>query len=306
MAEPALAAGTLIRAAGQHHHLIRLLGLAGLVVVAVLAAGWAIVALARRRARRRTPLPAAPPPAGQAPAAQAPAGQAPAAPPPAGQAPAAQAPAGSRGAPQPGAATSAITAEHLTKTYRMGKVEVRALDDVTLEIGAGTMACIMGKSGSGKSTLLRQLGLIDLPSRGRIWLHGQEVTGLPEHDRTDLRLRRLGYVFQEYALLPELTAAENVYLPAMMAGQPGRAYRLRAAELLNLVDLSPRAGPPAQGTLRRRAAAGGDRTSAGERAGHHLRRRAHGQPGHAVGADGHADPAEAEPHPGRDGGIRVP
>ena len=124
----------------------------------------------------------------------------------------------------------------------MGKVEVRALDDVTLEIGAGAMACIMGKSGSGKSTLLRQLGLIDLPSRGRIWLHGQEVTGLPEHDRTDLRLRRLGYVFQEYALLPELTAAENVYLPAMMAGQPGRAYRLRAAELLNLVDLSPRAG----------------------------------------------------------------
>ena len=79
---------------------------------------------------------------------------------------------------------------------------MRALDDVTLEIGAGAMACIMGKSGSGKSTLLRQLGLIDLPSSGRIWLHGQEVTGLPEHDRTELRLRRLGYVFQEYALLP--------------------------------------------------------------------------------------------------------
>ncbi len=232
VAEPALAAGAPILAAGQHHHLIRLLGLAGLVVVAVLAAGWAIVALARRRARRRTPLPAALPPSGQAPSGQA----------PAAQAPAAQAPAGPREAPQSGAAASAITAEHLTKLYRMGKVEVRALDDVTLEIGAGAMACIMGKSGSGKSTLLRQLGLIDLPSRGRIWLHGQEVTGLPEHDRTDLRLRRLGYVFQEYALLPELTAAENVYLPAMMAGQPGRAYRLRAAELLNLVDLSPRAG----------------------------------------------------------------
>ena len=124
----------------------------------------------------------------------------------------------------------------------MGKVEVRALDDVSLEIAAGAMVCIMGKSGSGKSTLLRQLGLIDLPSEGRIWLHGQEVTGLPEHERTDLRLRRLGYVFQEYALLPELTAAENIYLPAMMAGQPGRACRDRAADLLDLVDLGPRAG----------------------------------------------------------------
>jgi putative ABC transport system ATP-binding protein len=220
VAEPALAAGALVLAAGQHHHLIKLLGLAAIVVVAVILAGWAIVALVRRR-RRRTPPPAAPPPAGQAPAGQAPAGP--------------------REAPQSGASSPAVTAEHLTKTYRLGKVEVRALDDVTLEIGAGAMVCIMGKSGSGKSTLLRQLGLIDLPSRGRIWLHGQEVTGLPEHERTDLRLRRLGYVFQEYALLPELTAAENVYLPAMMAGQPARAYRHRAADLLSLVDLAPRA-----------------------------------------------------------------
>jgi putative ABC transport system ATP-binding protein len=214
VAEPALAAGALVLAAGQHHHLIKLLGLAAIVVVAVILAGWAIVALVRRR-RRRTPPP--------------------------GQAPAGQAPAGPREAPQSGASSPAVTAEHLTKTYRLGKVEVRALDDVTLEIGAGAMVCIMGKSGSGKSTLLRQLGLIDLPSRGRIWLHGQEVTGLPEHERTDLRLRRLGYVFQEYALLPELTAAENVYLPAMMAGQPARAYRHRAADLLSLVDLAPRA-----------------------------------------------------------------
>ena len=124
----------------------------------------------------------------------------------------------------------------------MGSVAVRALDDVSLRIPDGAMACIMGKSGSGKSTLLRQLGLIDWPSSGSIWLYGQEVTGSSERERSALRLATLGYVFQEYALLPELTAAENVYLPAMMAGVPARKYRARAAELLDLVGLSERAG----------------------------------------------------------------
>ena len=133
----------------------------------------------------------------------------------------------------------AISARHLTKTYQMGKVTVQALDDVSLEIQPATITCILGRSGSGKSTLLRQLGLLDQPSRGRIWINGQEVTRLPEHLRASLRLSGLGYVFQEYALLPELTAAENVYLPAMMAGQSGRRCRDRAAELLELVELVP-------------------------------------------------------------------
>ena len=208
MAEPALAAGRLVLAAGQHHHLIKLIGLAAIVVVVAIAAGLGVATLVRRSRRRPPAVQAAPRPAIRLPA---------------------------------GAASAAITAEHLTKTYRMGKVAVRALDDVSLEIAAGARVCIMGRSGSGKSTLLRQLGLIDLPSDGRIWLHGQEVTGLPEHERTGLRLRRLGYVFQEYALLPELTAAENIYLPAMMAGQAGRACRSRAANLLDLVELAPRA-----------------------------------------------------------------
>ncbi|MGI8445661.1 MAG: ATP-binding cassette domain-containing protein [Streptosporangiaceae bacterium] len=143
-ATPTLAAGEMVLAAGQHHHLIKLLGLGAIVVVAAVAAGFASVALVRR-SRRRPPPPASPQ-AGQAPA-----------PPPEG--------APAREAPQPGGPAAAIIAEHLTKTYRMGRVEVRALDDVSLEIGAGAMTCIMGKSGSGKSTLLRQLGLIDLPSR---------------------------------------------------------------------------------------------------------------------------------------------
>lgn len=199
-------------AAGHHHgHLIRLLGLA--VIVAVVAvAGWiAVAALVRHR--RTAPGPRTNPARNREP--------------------------GGRGC---GQAAVAVDAEHLTKTYQMGKVEVRALDDVRVRVGAGSMACIMGKSGSGKSTLLRQLGLIDRPTSGQIWLHGQEVTGLPEYQRSALRLSRLGYVFQEYALLPELTAAENVYLPAMMAGQPNRDCRRRAAELLDLVGLAGRAG----------------------------------------------------------------
>ena len=231
VAEPALTARGLALAAGQHHHLVRLIALAVIVVLVAVAAGLGIAALVRRGRRRALPggQAAAPRPAGQPqerPAQERQPQERPA----------------QDGQPVPAPAPAAITAGHLAKTYQMGRVEVRALDDVCLEIAAGAMVCIMGKSGSGKSTLLRQLGLIDLPSAGRIWLHGQEVTGLPEHERTDLRLRRLGYVFQEYALLPELTAAENVFLPAMMAGLRGRACRERAAALLDLVGLGPRAG----------------------------------------------------------------
>jgi len=135
-----------------------------------------------------------------------------------------------------------IDVDNISKIYRLGAVSVPALDQVTLKISAGEMVCIMGKSGSGKSTLLRQLSLIDRPSTGRIELDGQEVTHLAERHRTLLRLSRLGYVFQEYALIPELTAWENVYLPAMMLGEvaPTR-YRERARELLDEVGLGQRA-----------------------------------------------------------------
>ena len=134
-----------------------------------------------------------------------------------------------------------IKVEHVTKTYRMGQVAVHALDDVSLEVLAGSMVCIMGKSGSGKSTLLRQLSLVDRPTKGSIYIHGKEVTKLSEHKRSDMRLSTLGYVFQEYALLAELTALENVYLPAMMLGKPGTRYRQKATELLDLVGLKSHA-----------------------------------------------------------------
>lgn len=135
----------------------------------------------------------------------------------------------------------AIKIEHVTKTYHMGMVAVHALDDISLEIPTGCMACIIGKSGSGKSTLLRQLSLIDKPTKGSIYIHNKEVTKLSEYKRSAMRLSRLGYVFQEYALLAELTALENVYLPAMMLGKSAAQYKKQATELLDLVGLEPHA-----------------------------------------------------------------
>ena len=143
--------------------------------------------------------------------------------------------------PAPAPTTTAIEAVHLGRTYGAGATAVVAVDDVSFTIASGAMVCIMGKSGSGKSTLLRQLGLIDVPTTGTLTLEGADVATLDERRRSALRLDRLGYVFQEYALLPELTAAENVALPALMHGARKKVAHRRAAELLELVDLADRA-----------------------------------------------------------------
>jgi putative ABC transport system ATP-binding protein len=137
-------------------------------------------------------------------------------------------------------ARHAVRVEHVTKTYRMGKVAVPALKGIMLEIPEHSMVCIMGKSGSGKSTLLRQLGLLDKPDEGRIYIRDREVTTLSARKRTMMRLASLGYVFQEYALLPELTAQENVRLPALMLGRSAALGKQRAAELLDAVGLGER------------------------------------------------------------------
>ena len=129
--------------------------------------------------------------------------------------------------------------KELTKIYNMDKVGVTALSSVSFFVPDAAVISIMGRSGSGKSTLLRQMGLLDRPTSGSIIFDGKDVSSLPEGARAKLRLGYLGYVFQEYALLGELTTLQNVYLPGMMLNGAGN-YKNRARELLELVGLGQR------------------------------------------------------------------
>ncbi len=122
----------------------------------------------------------------------------------------------------------------------MGKVRVMALNNVTFNIKHGEFAAIMGKSGSGKSTLLHQIGLLDTPSSGEIIFDRKNILELSEHQKTRFRLEKFGYIFQEYALLPELTALENVYLPSMAIGRKKEEYLKASTEVLEQIGLGTR------------------------------------------------------------------
>lgn len=126
--------------------------------------------------------------------------------------------------------------ENISKTYRNNDVHVPALIDVSLTIEEGEFVMITGRNGSGKSTLLHQLGLLDMPDKGKIMLNDKEVVSMNESMRTKLRLEYLGYIFQEYALIAELTALENVMLPAMLIGN-SRDARKKAVEVFRKVNL---------------------------------------------------------------------
>lgn len=132
-----------------------------------------------------------------------------------------------------------IKIENLEKIYS-GKVSTVALKDVSFEVANGEFVAIMGRSGSGKSTLLHQLGLIDTPTAGKIIIDGVDIMTLSDSGKTLFRLKNLGYVFQEYALIAELNALENVYLPAFALGGDHNGYKKRAAELLEIVGLGNR------------------------------------------------------------------
>jgi ABC-type lipoprotein export system ATPase subunit len=127
----------------------------------------------------------------------------------------------------------------LTKTYEAG-VRVSALRGVDVQIQQGTFVAIMGPSGSGKSTLLNLLGALDVPTAGRILLEGVDVAQMTDDDRTMLRRRRIGFVFQQFNLLPILSAAENVAVPLRLEGKRGAAIERPVAEVLALVGLLDR------------------------------------------------------------------
>jgi putative ABC transport system ATP-binding protein len=138
-------------------------------------------------------------------------------------------------------APPALETRRLAKVYGDGETAVRALDGVSLTIGRGEMAAIMGPSGSGKSTLLHLLGALDTPSSGEVLIAGERYDGLGDAGLTRLRREKIGFVFQFFNLMPALTAEENVLLPGLIAGRRDEETRRRAMALLERVGLAERA-----------------------------------------------------------------
>jgi len=133
-----------------------------------------------------------------------------------------------------------IHARQVAKTYRMGSSLVDAVRDVDLIVPRGEFVALMGPSGCGKTTLLNLFGCIDTPTAGRLHVFGEDVAAMDERRRADLRLRRIGFVFQRFYLLPMLTAFENVELPMIEAKVPKPERARRANELLDRVGLGHR------------------------------------------------------------------
>jgi len=130
-----------------------------------------------------------------------------------------------------------IRTEQLVKTYGEGELALTVLKHLDLEIKTGEFVAIIGPSGAGKSTLLYQLSLLDVPTGGEIFIDGKATSKLDEDQKTALRLNKLGYVFQDYALLPELTALENVLLPMMVQRMDPKLALAKAEKALAKVSL---------------------------------------------------------------------
>lgn len=136
---------------------------------------------------------------------------------------------------------SIINLAHIVKSFYIGKTKQTILHGVSLQIESGDMMAIMGESGSGKSTLMNIIGLLDLPDEGSYQLNGQEVSILKEDELANLRNRLIGFVFQQFFLLPRLTAVQNVGLPLTYRGTPAKEIHERAMMLLGKVGMSHRA-----------------------------------------------------------------
>ena len=134
-----------------------------------------------------------------------------------------------------------IELSHIDRHFQVGEQLVKALDDVSLHIGAGEYVSIMGPSGSGKSTLLNLIGLLDRPTAGRYRLEGTDVTALSDVEQARVRNSQIGFVFQMFHLIPRLTAAENVELPLLLAGMGAEERRPKVAAALEALGMADRA-----------------------------------------------------------------
>lgn len=133
-----------------------------------------------------------------------------------------------------------ISVKNLTKSFKTGDKELVVLNDMSFEVERGDFFSITGRSGSGKSTLLYQLGLLDHPNSGEIIINGVNVSNLDHEQRTNFRLRELGYVFQDYALVPELSAIENTVIPLLMQGLEKEEAYGKAEKALQKIGLGER------------------------------------------------------------------
>ena len=137
---------------------------------------------------------------------------------------------------------SVLEMRRVSRTYGLGAAEVHALNEIDLMVDAGAMVAVMGPSGSGKSTLLTIAGSLEEPSSGEVWVCGTELGTMSRNAKARLRRRSIGYVFQDFNLLPGLTAAENVALPLELDGIPARKARVAALTSLDELGLADRAG----------------------------------------------------------------
>lgn len=131
-----------------------------------------------------------------------------------------------------------IVFQNVWKTYQMGEVQVNALKNMSVKLGKGEFVAIIGPSGSGKSTMMNLVGCLDVPSKGKIFLKGRDIAQLQESDLASLRGRTIGFVFQQYNLIPGMTALENVLLPLEIQEVDDSIAEKKAKELLDLVGLS--------------------------------------------------------------------
>src|SRR3989344_279271 len=133
-----------------------------------------------------------------------------------------------------------IELKNVCKSYKMGEVEVKAVCDMSLKIDKGNFVAIMGPSGSGKSTTMNMVGCLDVPTEGSIFLENRNIAHLSESQLAQIRGKKIGFIFQQFNLIPTLTAVENVMLPMMFQNTDESHRKKRAISLLKLVDLEAR------------------------------------------------------------------